>query len=139
VESEKTAITMSLFLPDYLWIATGSKANFKKELLEPIKGFNIIVYPDKSEYEEWNTKATQFRQNGYTIKCSDYIEKKEVLKGTDLADVYFESKTSEIVEIKYTKTEIEVNRLAKINPEIINLVRTFDLLDGDDNTIVNMD
>jgi hypothetical protein len=130
---------MSLFLPDYLWIATGSKANFKKELVEPIKGFNIIVYPDKSEYEDWNTKATQFRQDGYTIKYSDYIEKKEVPKGTDLADVYFESKTSEIVEIKYTKIEIEVNRLAKINPEIINLVRTFDLLDVDDNEIVNMD
>jgi hypothetical protein len=45
-------------------------------------------------------------------------------------------KTSGIVEIKYTKTEIEVNRLAKINPEIINLVRTFDLLDGDDNAII---
>ncbi|MFT5252612.1 MAG: hypothetical protein ACI87N_001626 [Flavobacteriales bacterium] len=139
VESEKTAITMSLFLPDYLWIATGSKSNFKKELVEPVKGFNIIAYPDKSEYEDWNRKTTQLRQDGYTIKCSNYIERKEVPKGTDLADVYFESKTSKRVEIKYTKTETEVNRLAKINPEIINLIRTFDLLDGDDNGIVNID
>jgi ssDNA-binding Zn-finger/Zn-ribbon topoisomerase 1 len=138
VESEKTAITMSLFLPNYLWIATGSKANLKKKLLEPIKNFKIIVYPDKSEYNDWNKKATQLNQEGYQIRCSDYVEKKDVPEGTDLADIYFQSKTSEIVEIKYTKAEIEVNRLAKINPEIINLVRTFELLDGDDNRIVNI-
>ena len=133
VESEKTAITMSLFLSNYLWIATGSKGNFKKELLEPIKNFKIIVYPDKSEYNDWNKKATQLNQEGYQIRCSDYVEKKDVPEGTDLADIYFESKTSEIVEIKYTKTEIEVNRLAKINPAIINLIRTFDLLDNEHN------
>jgi hypothetical protein len=138
VESEKTAIIMSLFLPNYIWIATGSKGNFKKELLESIKHFPIIAFPDKSEYEDWDRKAGQLRQEGYTIKCSDYIEKKEVLDGTDLADIYFESKIEKTVEIKYTKTEIEVNRLAKINPEIINLIRTFDLLDNYHNEIVNI-
>ncbi|WKL44897.1 DUF6371 domain-containing protein [Flavobacterium sp. ZE23DGlu08] len=139
VESEKTALIMSLFLPDYIWMATGSKSNFKKELLEPIKNFKIIVYPDKSEYNDWNKKATQLNKEGYQIRCSDYVEKKDVPEGTDLADIYFESKTSEIVEIKYTKTEIEVNRLAKINPAIINLIRTFDLLDVDHNGIRNID
>lgn len=37
VESEKTAIVMSIFLPDFIWLATGSKGNFKFELLEPLK------------------------------------------------------------------------------------------------------
>jgi hypothetical protein len=139
VESEKTAIIMSLFLPDYIWIATGSKGNFKKELLEPIKDFLIVAYPDKSEYEDWNRKAGQLRQEGYTIKCSDYIEKQDVPEGTDLADIYFESKIKKTVEAKYTKAEIEVNRLAKINPAIINLIKTFDLLDDNHNEIVNID
>ena len=138
VESEKTAIIMSLFLPNYIWIATGSKGNFKKELLEPIKNFPIIAFPDKSEYEDWNRKAGQLLQEGYNIRCSDYIEKKEVPDGTDLADIYFESKIEKTVEIKYTKAEIEINRLAKINPEIINLIRTFDLLDNYHNEIVNI-
>jgi hypothetical protein len=35
VESEKTALIMSLFLPDYIWMATGSKSNLKKEMLLP--------------------------------------------------------------------------------------------------------
>lgn len=79
VVSEKTAIIMSLFLHDYIWIVTGSKGNFKKELLEPIKNFPIIAFPDKSEYEDWNRKAGQLLQEGYNIKCSDYIEKKKSL------------------------------------------------------------
>ena len=57
VESEKTTIIMSLFLPNYIWIATGSKGNFKIELLEPINNFKIIAYPDKSEDNDWNKKA----------------------------------------------------------------------------------
>lgn len=139
VESEKTAIIMSLFLPDYIWIATGSKGNFKKELLEPIKDFLIIAYPDKSEYEDWNRKSGQLRQEGFTIKCSDYIEKQDVPEGTDLADIYFQSKIKKTVQKQLTKTEIEVNRLAKINPTIINLIRTFDLLDNEHNEIMNID
>ena len=137
VESEKTAIIMSLFLPDYLWIASGSKGNFKKELLEPIKNFKIIAYPDKSEYNDWNKKAVQLNQEGYHIKCSDFIEKKDVPYGTDLADIYFESKITTVtkLKVKHTATEIKVNRLATINPEIINLIRTFDLLDNEHNEI----
>lgn len=140
VESEKTAIIMSLFLPNYLWIATGSKGNFKKELLEPIKNFKIIAYPDKSEYKDWNKIAVQLNQEGYHIRCSDFVEKKDVEEGTDLADIYIESKIKTVPkpEVKHTTTEIEVNRLAKINPEIINLIRTFELLDGDDNEIGNI-
>lgn len=52
VESEKTATTMSLFLTNYLWIAKSCKGNFKKELLEPIKNFKILGYPNKSQYND---------------------------------------------------------------------------------------
>ncbi len=41
VEGEKTAIIMSIFKPEYLWIATGSKQGFKYEMLKPIKDFAI--------------------------------------------------------------------------------------------------
>lgn len=50
VESEKTAIIMSLFIPDYIWIATGSNQNLKFELLKPIKKRNVVLFPDKGEY-----------------------------------------------------------------------------------------
>ena len=142
VESEKTVLIMSLFLPDYIWMATGSKANFKKDLLLPLKNHSILVYPDKSEYDDWNKKVIDMQKDGFKISCSRFIEDKNVSEGTDLADIYLDSITNNKpvkVQKQLTKTEIEVNRLAKINPEIINLIKTFDLLDNEHNEIVNID
>jgi hypothetical protein len=81
--------------------------------------------------------ALELQKEGFKIRCSNYIEGKNVPDGTDLADIYLESRTnnSTRVQKQLTKTEIEVNRLAKINPAIIILIRTFDLLDSDDNGI----
>jgi hypothetical protein len=141
VESEKTALIMSLFLPDYIWMATGSKSNFKKEMLLPIKKHPILAYPDKSEYDDWNKITLKLQKEGFKIRCSRYIEEKNVQDGTDLADIYLESRTnsSSRVQKQLTKTEIEVNRLANINPEIINLIRSFDLLDNEHNEIMNIE
>ena len=86
VESEKTAIIMSLFIPEYLWMATGSKQNLKLQLLEPIKKENIVVYPDKGEFEDWNKKIIQLQKLGFKIKCSSVVENSEFEIGTDLAD-----------------------------------------------------
>ena len=141
VESEKTALMMSLFLPNYIWMATGGKGNFNKKMLLPIKGYTILVYPDKSEFNDWNKIVLELQKEGFKINCSLYIEDEDVADGTDLADVYFESRTNNNpvkAQKKLTKTEIEVSRLAQINPEIINLIRTFDLLDNEHNEIGNI-
>lgn len=136
VEAEKTAIIMSLFLPNYIWLATGGKGNFSKKMLLHIKEFTILAYPDKIEYNDWNKTALQLQKEGFKIKCSRFIEDKNVPEGTDLADIYIESRNNPIkVQKQFTETEIEVNRLAKINPEIINLIRTFELLDNEHNEI----
>lgn len=87
VESEKTAIIMGLWYPQYLWLATGSKANLKLTLLQPLKKYKIIVYPDKTEYKDWNTKVEQFKKAGYNIICSQFIENLCIDDGSDLADI----------------------------------------------------
>ncbi len=92
VESEKTAIVMSMFLPEFIWLATGSKSNFKFELLKPIKKRKIIVFPDKGEYYNWLNKATELNSFGFKIMVSDLIENTDFEKGFDLADYYFQSK-----------------------------------------------
>jgi hypothetical protein len=138
VESEKTALMMSLFLPDYIWLATGGKGNFSKKMLLPLKNLTILAYPDKSEFDDWNKIALELQKEGFKINCSRYVEDKNVPDGTDLADIYLESRinTDPVkAQKQLTKTEIEVNRLAKINPELINLIRTFDLLDNEHNEI----
>ena len=135
VESEKTSIMMSMFVPEYLWLATGSKTNLKMDLLEPIKKFKIIVFPDKSEFCDWSNKTNELKINGFTIKCSRLIEDIDVENGYDLADQYLHKKT---IKVKYTKTEIEIKKLSQINPEILSLIKTFDLVDKYFNDIVNI-
>ncbi|SHI71256.1 DUF6371 domain-containing protein [Flavobacterium terrae] len=132
VESEKTAIIMSLFIPEYLWMATGSKQNLKLQLLEPIKKENIVVYPDKGEFADWNKKVIELQKQGFKIKCSSIVENSEFETGIDLADIYFAVKNNtnkNKVEIVLSETEKKIQRLSKINPSIISLIETFDLID----------
>lgn len=89
VESEKTAIVMSIFLPDYIWLATGSKGNFKYELLTPLSKRNIIAFPDKGEYNNWLNKSTELNAIGFKISVSELIEQTDFENGFDLADYYF--------------------------------------------------
>jgi hypothetical protein len=91
VESEKTAIVMSIFLPDFIWLGTGSKGNFKFELLEPLKKRNVIAFPDKGEYNNWQQKATELNALNFKISVSDLIEQTDFENGFDLADYYFEN------------------------------------------------
>jgi hypothetical protein len=86
VESEKTAIIMSIVLPKFLWLATGSKTGFKENMLNPVKEYNIIAYPDKSEYEEWNKTATLLNNRGFSIRCSSLLEITDIEQGGDLVD-----------------------------------------------------
>jgi len=91
VESEKTAIIMSIFLPNYIWLATGSKGNFKFELLKPIKKRSIVSFPDNGEYINWLNKATELNAQGFKISVSEILEKTDFEKGFDLADYYLKS------------------------------------------------
>jgi hypothetical protein len=137
VESEKTAITMSLFLKDYVWVATGSKQNLNSELLKPYKNYNIVLFPDCGEFEDWNKKALYLNNHGYKIKCSNLLENKGYEKGTDLADLYFDfnqkkdDNTNQ--KVHFSISEKKLQRLANINPAIVNLVKTFDLIDDKGN------
>lgn len=86
VESEKTAIIMSIVIQDKLWLATGSITNFKEKLLRPIKEYNIIAYPDKLAFKDWHQTAKKLNKIGYHIQCSDFLEKEDIENGGDLVD-----------------------------------------------------
>lgn len=89
VESEKTAIILSIHIPEHIWVATGSKQNLKFELLKPLKKRNIVLFPDKGEYFNWLNKATELNAIGFKIVVSALIEQTDSENGFDLADYYF--------------------------------------------------
>jgi hypothetical protein len=145
VESEKTAIIMSLFKPQYVWLATGSLQGFKYEMLKPIKDYNIIAFPDKSEYPNWLNRAMDLNDFGFKIKVSKAIENLECKKGTDLADIYLDEvrtstqKLKPVIRtesnIKATVTQIlsiaemKVKKLMQKNNSLLKLIDVFDLTD----------
>lgn len=96
VESEKTAVIMSVFKPEYTWLSTGSKQGFKQAMLEPIKGYKIIAFPDKSEFEDWNHKAIELNAKGFKVFVSDWIEKSDLDSGSDLADIFIDEMTKNL-------------------------------------------
>ena len=114
VESEKTALIMSLEMPEYTWMATGSFLGFKHDYLEPLKNTEIIAYPDKGCYEKWSKTAKILNEKGYNITVSNIIEKTEYKEGWDLADaIEFEGEKN---AIKQAKTDL--NTTAEIqNPK----------------------
>ncbi len=88
VESEKTAIIMSIIIPEVIWLATGSKQNLKVRLIQPLIGRKIILYPDKGEFTDWQKKANIIKEYGYKIEVSDVLETTDHKQGFDLADYY---------------------------------------------------
>ena len=93
VESEKTALIMSLIKPDTVWLATGGKANFKESMLWPLLGHEIAVYPDADALRDWELRIHQLNSElghrlyiptGY-YNLMDHEEPRS--KGWDLVDV----------------------------------------------------
>ena len=46
VESEKTAIISSVYLPEFIWIAAGSLKGLNANKCKALQGRNVILYPD---------------------------------------------------------------------------------------------
>lgn len=86
VESEKTAVIMSILMPQYIWMATGGKGNLNLDKLRPLKSRDIILYPDKGCYKDWDNVATSAK--GFMMKTSDILERSDVSDGADLVDLY---------------------------------------------------
>ena len=93
VESEKTAIIMSLVCPDKVWLATGGKANFKEQMLWPLLGHEVAVYPDADALHDWAVRIAQLnRELGHRLyiptgyyNLMDHDEARR--EGWDLADI----------------------------------------------------
>jgi hypothetical protein len=89
VESEKTAIIASVYLPKFTWLAVGGKQNLTCTMMQALKGRRVVLFPDLKGYEKWNAFA---KEHSHLAKftVSDFLERKaskeEKEQGLDLAD-----------------------------------------------------
>ncbi|MBL7808640.1 MAG: hypothetical protein JNN28_12525 [Saprospiraceae bacterium] len=98
VESEKTAVIASLYLPGRLWLASGGSGALTAKKLQVLKGRDVLLFPDLGTdkntgltwFERWQKIAQEANNSGLTVGVSDLIERgatEEQRENTeDLAD-----------------------------------------------------
>lgn len=91
VESEKTALVATYYLPEYVWLATGGKNScFNTDALHVINGRQVILYPDIGTTDQWRQKLSLLRNLGIEASIFNFLEEvatdNERTAGLDIAD-----------------------------------------------------
>ena len=105
VESEKTAVICSMVFPDAVWLSCGGLQMFKVELLAPLVGHKVILFPDTDEkgeaYKAWAAVAQQAQKQypfRYPLRISGLLElhatEAQKHRKIDLVDFLFEGQGS---------------------------------------------
>jgi hypothetical protein len=108
VESEKTAVIASVYLPQFIWLAVGSLTNLNAEKCSILKGRTVVLFPDLNGFEKWNNKAKELSSiTLFTV--SDLLERKateaEKKQGFDIADYLIKFNCKEFALFEPEKIE----------------------------------
>ena len=117
VESEKTAVVASVYLPQFIWVAVGSLANLNAEKCSILKGRTVTLFPDLNGFDKWSSKAKELSHLAiFTV--SDLLERKateaEKKQGFDLADY--------LIKYDYKAFALPVPEAAEPTPAVQPLV-----------------
>ena len=102
VESEKTALIASYYLPQYLWLASGGKNGcFNESALSVLAGRSVVLFPDLGATEYWQDKIGMMKSIGIDVQLFDYLEAnappEERKEGYDIADYLLKIKPDEAI------------------------------------------
>jgi len=105
VESEKSALIMSMVKPEYLWMACGSLNNFNEKFLQPLRHRTIVGFPDVDIKRDrasgfsvssamWEKTASRLREQGWNITIDKSLENNastsQRMGKNDIADLALE-------------------------------------------------
>ena len=118
VESEKTAVIASVYLPQFIWVASSGLNGLNAEKCSILKGRTVTLFPDLNGFDKWSSKAEELSHLAiFTV--SDLLELKaseaERIDGLDIADYLAESKpkATETPPLPATPT---VQQLVELKP-----------------------
>lgn len=121
VESEKTAVIASVYLPQFVWVAVGSLTNLNAEKCGILKGRTVTLFPDLNGFDKWSSKAKELSHLA-TFTVSDLLERKateaERKQGFDLADylIKYDYKAFALPEPEATEPPPAVQPLVEVKP-----------------------
>jgi hypothetical protein len=122
VESEKTALIMAHFVPDFIWLATGGKNGcFNETALQVLRNRDVTLFPDLGATEKWREKVPMLLPICLNVRVSDLLESiatdEHREQGLDVADFFL---------MKPTKHEILADMIRR-NPCVQTLIDKFKL------------
>ena len=122
VESEKTALIAALFIPDFVWLATGGMhGSFNSKVMQVLCGREVILFPDLKATEEWKRKTAMLHSICKRVTCSDLLEKmatdRQREAGLDIADFLLMEDTP----------QMGLARMVERNPALRLLIDELDL------------
>ena len=86
-EGAKTAHIGAILMPNMVWVAVDSMMALTTDMLRPLKGRRVILFPDEGKgYEVWTSKiGTIAEEVGFRYCVSAFMEGRE--QGADIADL----------------------------------------------------
>ena len=86
-ESEKTAVIMSVYEPEFTWIASGGS-----EMLSDIRKAELPrldkVFADNGQFEKWAKATRNFEGRQMDVTVDQAVESGLIEKGSDILDLY---------------------------------------------------
>ena len=122
VESEKSALIATHFMPDFIWLATGGiHGCFKEESIKVLKNRSVMLCPDLGAFEAWETKIPMLSNVCSKVIISEHLEfvatEEQRKSGLDIADFLLMTETPVMA----------LQRMIKRNPCIGTLVERLQL------------
>ena len=86
-EGAKTAHIGAILMPNMVWVAVDSMMALTTDMLRPLKGRSVILFPDEGKgYEVWTERIASIAEEvGFKYRVSSFMEGRE--KGADIADL----------------------------------------------------
>lgn len=103
VESEKSAIICTYFLPEYVWLSAGNINGLSIDKFKVLNGRKVVLFPDLNKgFEIWQQKANEFKHIA-EVSISDYLQRiatpEQQTNGLDLADYLISTITENVAHV----------------------------------------
>jgi hypothetical protein len=88
-EGAKTAHIGAMLMPNMVWVAVDSMMALTTDLLRPLKGRRVVLFPDEGRgFKEWSERIVPIAQSvGFDYLISDFMERIAPNTGGDIADL----------------------------------------------------
>lgn len=126
VESEKSALIATHYMPEFIWLATGGMHGcFKADSISVLKGRMVILCPDLGAKEIWQSKMSMFSSVCSKVIISDTLEQyatdEQRKRGLDIADFLLMSDTPQMILSKMIqRNPILQTLIDKLGLELVN-------------------